>query len=60
MAHIDNLPSLLHLAFVKKKMYIGEGAEWVKDKITRSWNKLSPEAKEIIKNKYDSAMMILK
>jgi hypothetical protein len=41
-------------------MDIEGGTKWVKNKITRSWNKLCPEAKEIIKNKYNSAVSILK
>jgi len=59
MAHIDQVPSLLHMVYVNKKMNIDEGMEWVNKKISRSWNKLSPEAKEIIKHKYESARSIL-
>lgn len=60
MAHIDQVPSLLHLAYCKRKMEISEGAKWVSNKIERSWNKLCPEAKEIIKLKYECAKIILK
>ncbi|MEG0775344.1 HD domain-containing protein, partial [Clostridium sp.] len=60
MAHIDQVPSLLHLAYFTRKMEVTEGAIWVSEKIERSWNKLCPEAKEIIKHKYDSAKIILK
>lgn len=60
MAHIDQVPSLLHLVYYKRKMDVTEGANWVSEKIERSWNKLCPEAKEIIKNKYESAKIILK
>lgn len=59
MAHIDNVPSLLNLAYVKKRMDIDEGTEWVKCKLKRSWNKLCSEAKEIIKNRYESALITL-
>ena len=59
MAHIDQIPSLLHLAYFKRKMNVDEGAEWVMRKIERSWNKLCPEAKDIMKGKYESAKIIL-
>lgn len=60
MAHIDQVPSLLHLVYYKRKMDVVEGANWVSEKIERSWNKLCTEAKEIIKDKYESAQIILK
>jgi len=59
MAHIDQIPSLLHLAYVSKGMDIDEGAKWVCEKIERSWEKLCDEAKEIIKDKYCSSKIIL-
>ena len=60
MAHIDQVPSLLHLVYYKRKMEVSEGANWVSEKIERSWNKLCPEGKEIIKDKYESAQIVLK
>jgi len=59
MAHIDQVPSLLHLAYCKREMEISEGAKWVSEKLERSWNKLCPEAKEIIKDKYECAKIVL-
>jgi len=59
MAHIDQVPSLLHLAYYQRGMDVKEGEEWVSRKIERSWNKLCPEAKEIMKEKYESAKMVL-
>ena len=59
MAHIDQIPSLLYLAYNKRKMSVKEGANWVSEKIERSWNKLCPEAKAIIKGKYESAKILL-
>ncbi|WP_243129214.1 HD domain-containing protein [Hathewaya massiliensis] len=60
MAHIDQVPSLLHLVYHNRKMDVKEGAEWVSRKLERSWNKLCPEAKEIMKEKYESAKVVLK
>lgn len=59
MAHIDQVPSLLHLAYHNRKMDVKEGAEWVSRKIERSWNKLCPEAKDIMEKKYESAKVVL-
>lgn len=59
MAHISGVPSLLYLTFTKKGMNIKEGSNWVAKKLERSWNKLCPEAKEIIRDYYNSAKMIL-
>lgn len=59
MAHICDVPSLLYLTYTRKGMDIGEGAKWVNDKIDRSWNKLCPEAKVMVKRNYDSAKNIL-
>lgn len=60
MAHIDQIPSLLYLAYCNHQMNIDDGKEWVRKKIERSWNKLSCEAKVIIKEKYDSAQRVLR
>lgn len=52
MAHIFQVPSLLHLAYVKHGLRIDEGKEWVLKKIERSMNKLCPEAKEMVHEHY--------
>lgn len=59
MSHIDNMPALLYLAYCNKGMDTSEGAKWVRNKIERSWNKLCPEAKNIMKEKYDSVQNVL-
>lgn len=59
MSHIYNVPSLLKLAYSKKGLSTVDGAQWVKDKIDRSWNKLCPEAKQIAFDKYMSALEVL-
>ncbi len=52
MAHIDQVVSLLYAVYKEKGFGIDEGRVWVKDKLERSWNKLCPDAKKIIKEKY--------
>jgi len=59
LAHILNIPSLLHLAFVNHGMDIDEGAEWVRAKITRSWNKLHPAIQTQVHEHYESALTVL-
>ena len=59
MAHFDNIPSLLYFAFIRLKMNLEEGTKFVRNKLERSWSKLIPEAKEIIKEKYEASKSIL-
>lgn len=61
MAHFDCIPSLFQLAFGKNEMglSIEEGTEFVKRKLERDYNKLSPRTKEILKDKYEKIKSIL-
>lgn len=59
MAHFDNIPALLYVAFVKKEMNPTEGMKWIREKIERSWNKIMPEAKDMVLPKYEAAKLIL-
>ncbi len=59
IAHIDQIPSLFYLVFVQHQMEIDEGTAWVRAKLERSWNKLCPEGKEMIKEKYEAAQKIV-
>lgn len=60
MAHFDQIPSLLYFAFVKRGMNVEEGKKWLRNKLERSWSKLIPEAKEIVKDKYEASKIILR
>lgn len=59
MAHFDRIPSLLYFVFFRVGMNVDEGTKYVRRKLERSWSKLIPEAKEIIKDKYEASMLIL-
>jgi uncharacterized protein len=59
MAHIDQTPSLLYLAFVQLNHTIDDGSEWVRQKLVRSWNKLCPEARQLIQPKYEAVQLLL-
>lgn len=58
ISHFDNIPSLFYLAFEVKKYSCIEGKEFVKNKLIRSYNKLSESTKKIYKDKYKSRMEI--
>jgi len=59
MAHIENFKSLLYLAYVEKGLGIEEGSTWVLKKIERSWSKMSPQGKDMMKSKYESMLNCL-
>lgn len=60
MAHFDSIASLLYMAFFSRKMGIDEANAWLLGKLERSYNKLSPQAKEIIRDKYEASRLLLK
>ena len=60
LAHLENVPSLLHLAYVGRHQGIDDGAAWVRAKIERSWGKLSPRVQEQARNIYQSALTMLR
>ena len=60
ISHFDNIPNLLYLAYVKKNMGIDEGKEFVRNKLERSFQKLSFESKLYYLEKYHQVMEILK
>lgn len=59
ISHFDSIPSLLYLAYVQKGMGIEEGQRFVKDKLTRSFQKLSVESKSYYQDKFERAMDFL-
>lgn len=58
ISHFDSVPSLLYLAYVEKGMDIEHGASFVREKLERSYNKLSDESKDVYKEKYEQVMAI--
>jgi len=59
ISHYDTLPSLFYLAFVQRKLNIDDGAEFVKSKLERSYNKMSQESKEHYQDKRNMIQSIL-
>ena len=60
ISHYDNLPSLFYLAFVQRKLNIDDGIAFVKNKLDRSYNKMSNESREYYKYKREMVLSILK
>ena len=60
MAHFDSIASLLRLAFSNYKLDVDGATDWLMQKLERSWEKLSPTAKTIIKDKYKASRLLLK
>jgi uncharacterized protein len=58
MAHFDNIPSLFSLVYKERQMSIDDGARFVKEKLQRSYDKLSDNSKRLYRRRYDEAMSI--
>lgn len=59
ITHIEEVPSLLYLAFVQHRMGIDDGTAWVKAKLQRSWAKISPSLREAVRERYEAASAVL-
>ena len=59
LSHIEQVPSLLYLAYVHHQMEIDEGKIWVKAKLQRSWQKLREDVQELVRDKYEAALKVL-
>ena len=59
ISHFDSLPSLLYLAYVQRGMGIEDGMEFVKNKLIRSFQKLSARSKKHYQNKFEKTMEVL-
>ncbi|MBQ8299732.1 MAG: HD domain-containing protein [Clostridia bacterium] len=58
MAHFSSIPSLFSMVYKEKQLPINEGAEFVKNKLERSYNKLSPKGKEIVEKQYGAIKLL--
>ena len=59
MAHFDAIPALFYLAYTKQGMDIEGARSWLLDKFKRGWKKLIPEAKELVKDKYEAVKKLI-
>jgi len=54
ISHFLAIPSLYYLAFTKHGMDVDEANSWLSTKLERSWQKLSPEGKDIVRKQYEA------
>lgn len=59
MAHFRNIPDIFYFVYKVLDCDIEYGQKKVRKKLTESYNKMIPEAKEIIEEKYLAVMKIL-
>lgn len=59
ISHFDSVPSLLYFAYVKKRMDIEEGRNFVKSKLERSFQKLSADSRAYYQDKFERVMEVL-
>lgn len=59
ISHFDSVPELLYLAYVEKGMGAQDGKKFVKDKLSRSFQKLSARSKEHYQHKFETVMEVL-
>ena len=59
MSHFDNIGALFNLALNIRKLNIEDSKEFVLSKIERSWNKMTPLAQKMIKEKYEAVKILL-
>lgn len=59
IAHFDCIPSLFALAYKEMNLPIQDGAEYVKKKLERDFNKLSAISRELLKDRYENIIKVL-
>jgi len=59
MAHFRNIADMFHFVYGELGKSSDEGKEMIKEKLERSFQKMIPEAQDIIRDKYNAAMKIL-
>ena len=59
MAHFNAVGALYYLAYNSHKLSIEHANKWLREKLERSWNKLSDAGKEIIEPKYLAALELI-
>jgi uncharacterized protein len=61
ISSFDNLPGIFKAAFIYEELNQGDARNSVREKLKRKWDKLYfQESKQLIKLKYEAAMLLLK
>jgi len=58
ISHFDQIPGLFSMVYKEMGLSIEDGAKYLKDKLIRSYNKLTDETKELYKEKINNTMSI--
>lgn len=59
IAHFDCIPTLFALAYKEMNLSIADGKEYIRKKLERDYNKLSPKTREILKGRYENIINVL-
>ncbi len=59
IAHFDCIPMLFSKAYQKMNLSLSDGEEWVRKKLERDYNKLSPRTKNLLKDRYENILEVL-
>ena len=59
ISHFDCIPMLFNTAYKKLDLSLADGKEWVKKKLERDYNKLSPKTREKLKDRYENIINVL-
>jgi uncharacterized protein len=59
MSHFSELADMMYLVYGIHKLKTKSGAVWLKSKLNRSWKKIMPEGRKLIKKDYEIAFKIL-
>ncbi len=57
--HFDCIPSLFHLVYTEMNLSVKDGEKYLKQKLERDYNKLSPRTREILKDRYQNIINVL-
>lgn len=59
IAHFDCIPALFHLAYKDKMLSVKEGEDFIKKKLERDYNKLSPRTRKELTDRYKNILEVL-
>jgi len=59
MAHFKNISDMFYFVYVDLGKSAEEGKQMLRDKLERSFRKMIPEAQDIVREKYNAAMVLL-
>lgn len=59
MAHVTEVADIFFLAYNVHGLETYEGCEWIKGKLSRSWNKIMPEGRDLVKTEYEIFLNII-